>query len=344
MRTSAPKRLRELFDHFRNYDRGQGLAGLVGQWDLDGVTPRQIYYSALGRLPEGDRARMGEGFDPARHYMGAIASEEFQSGVVGAFLRAYPEKQRKIFIHIPKCAGSHLSEKLSAVWPALNFRLMDKNWIGKEALFDALRATALRVERADAIFAFGHLRLKWYADRRLVRFGDFPFSVVREPAETVLSQVNHILTRFTNDPEFKAVDTQAWLRFLDGAKVAAGVASGEMRDLAHEILFSDALMPRNLICDFLGTGTARSAVEMCASAGVELTDMKRYPEWLRSRMGIEVGRPVNVSKRFIGLDDLGTDGRERVRKLTEEDDVLVGKLRARMDESKSCWVAATDLL
>jgi hypothetical protein len=344
MSTSAPRRPRELFDHFRRYDAAQGLAGLIGQWDLAGVTPRQIYYSVLGRLPEDDRARQGEAFDPAGHYRNAIAGDEFQSGVVRSILRAYPEKPRKIFIHIPKGAGTHLSEKLIAAWPAVNFRLMDKNWIGKEALFAALRKLALRLESAESLVSYGHLRLKWYTTQRLVRFGDLPFSVVREPAETVLSQVNYMLTRFRDDPEFKALDTQGWLRVLDRGKVSARLAAGDVRDLAHEILFSDALLPRNLICDFLGDGTAISALELCASAGVELTDMQRYPEWLSSRLGLEAGRPINVSNRFIGFDDLGAEGRERIRTLTEQDNILVETVRRRMADTGRCWASAVDLL
>ena len=343
MSTSAPRWPRELFERFRRYDAGAGLAGLIGQWDLAEVTPRQIYYSVLGRLPEGDRALKGEAFDPAQHYRNALSSDEFQSGILRAILRAYPEKPRKIFIHIPKCAGTHLSQKLDAAWPAVNFRLMDKAWTGKEALFEALRKLALRLDGADSIVAYGHLRLKWYMTQRLVRFGDQPFTVVREPAETVLSQVNYMLTRFRDDPEFKAVDTQGWLRVLDREKVSASLAAGDVRDLAHEILFKDALLPRNLICDFLGAGTAQSALELGASAGLELTDLPRYPQWLSERLGLEAGRPANVSHRYIGFDDLGADERERIRALTEEDDILVEAVRRRLAETGRCWTPAADL-
>jgi hypothetical protein len=344
MSTSAPRRPRELFEHFRRYDPGAGLAGLIGQWDLAEVTPRQIYYAVLGRLPEGERARMGEAFDPAQLYRSALASDEFQSGILRAILRAYPEKPRKIFIHVPKCAGTHLTQKLSAGWPAVSFRLMDKAWTGKDALFEALRKLALRLDGADCIVAYGHLRLKWYMGQRLIRFGDQPFTVVREPAETVLSQVNYMLTRFRDDPEFKAIDTQGWLRLLDREKVSASLAAGDVRDLAHEILFKDGLLPRNLICDFLGAGTASSALELGASAGLELTDMPRYPQWLAERLGLEAGRPVNVSNRFIGFEDLGADGRERVRLLTGEDDILVEAVRRRLEATGRCGTSAAELL
>ena len=340
----APRRSRELFEQFRRYDPALGLAGLVGQWDLAEVTPQQIQACVFARPPESDPADSGGAFDAAGQFVDALASDEFQRGIVGAVLEAYPEKQRKIFIHIPKCAGTHLSEKLSADGPALNFRWMENNWIDKNALFEALRKLTLRLEGADAIFSYGHLRLEWYTSRRLIRGGDWPFAVVRDPAETVLSQVNYMLTRYKNDPELKAVDTRGWLDFLDREKVAAAVAKGEMGELAAEILFSDKLLPRNLICGFLGRGTAATALELCASAGVELTDMRRYPQWLGARLGVEPGAPVNVSHRYISLDTLGQNQLERIRALTEQDNIFVDKVRGHMDQTGRCWTSGAQLL
>ena len=137
----APRRPRELFDYFRLHRREAGIGGLVQQWELSEVGPHQVDYSVLGRLPEPGPAKKAAAYDPGAQYANALKSPEFQAGVVPALLNAYPEKTRMIFIHIPKCAGSHLASKLIENFPAVNFRLMDKNSINSENLFEALRVS-----------------------------------------------------------------------------------------------------------------------------------------------------------------------------------------------------------
>ncbi len=340
----APRRPRELFDYFRLHRREAGIGGLVQQWELSEVGPHQVYYSVLGRLPEPGRAKKAAAYDPGAQYANALKSPEFQAGVVPALLNAYPEKTRMIFIHIPKCAGSHLASKLIENFPAVNFRLMDKNWINSENLFEALRVLASKLTKSDQIFPYGHLTLKWYLARGLIRYGDFPFSVVRDPTQVVLSQVNYILTRFVRDPELKSLDTKDWARFVDQAKLSSRIANKDFRDLALEMLFRDELVQKNIICHYLGAGTAQSAFELCASASVELTDLEHYGDWLRSRLGVEAGPPTNVSQRYVGLDDLGEDGLKRIAELTEQDSLLMEKVRTLMSEPNRHSISGVELL
>jgi len=343
MLMQAPRRPRELFDYFRLFERESGLAGLIGKWDLTEVTPHQIYYSALGRLPEPAQTKTEDGYGAAEQYLRALNSAEFQNGIVTALLQAYPEKARMVFIHIPKCAGSHMSSKLSEKFPAVNFRLMDKNWINSEELFDNLRLLASRLENADQICSYGHLPLNWYLAQGLIRFGDLPFAIVRDPAQVVLSQVNYILTRFVEDRELKSVDTRDWLRFIDRSKLSSSIASNDFRDLAIEILFEKELVPQDLICNFLGAGTAQSAFEMCASASVELTDIAHYGAWLKTRLGIEEGRPSNVSNRYVSLEDLGDDGSKRIAELTEQDNILTETVARLIGQSNRCSISGVEL-
>jgi hypothetical protein len=344
MLTHAPRRQREVFDCFRLYRREEGAGGLVRKWELSEVGPHQVYYSVLGRLPEPARAKRSESYDPGAQYANALKSPEFQAGILPALLHAYPEKTRMIFIHIPKCAGSHLSTKLIENFPVVNFRLMDRNWTNSESLFEALQVLTSRLTKSDQIFPYGHLTLRWYLNRGLIRYGDFPFAVVRDPTEVVLSQLNYILTRFVRDPELKAIDTKDWARFLDPAKISASIANKDFRDLALEILFKDELVPKNVMCHYLGAGTAQSAFESCASASVELTDLDHYEAWLRVRFGVEAGPPTNVSQRYVGLKDLGSDGVKRICELTEQDSVLMEKVRTLIGEPNRHSISGVELL
>jgi hypothetical protein len=340
----APRRQRELFDYFRQYRREAGVEGLIRNWDLSEAGPHQIYYSVLGRLPEPARAKRAEAFDAAAQYANALKSPEFQSGILPSLLQAYPEKTRMIFVHIPKCAGSHLASKLVENFPVVNFRLMDKNWINSENLFEALRLLASRLTKSDQIFPYGHLTLKWYLNRGLIRYGDFPFSVVRDPTQVVMSQVNYILTRFVRDPGLKSIDTKDWARFVDQAKLSSSIANKDFRDLALEILFRDELVQKNIMCHYLGTGTAQSAFETCASASVELTDLEHYDAWLSTRLGVEAGRPTNVSQRYVGVEDLGGDGLKRIAEVTEQDALLLEKVRTLMSEPNRRSISGVELL
>lgn len=340
----APKNPRELFDYFRLYEQPTGISGLIQKWDASDVTPQQVYYSVLGRLPEGDRAKRGEDYDACAQYLNALRSDEFQSGIVKAVLNAYPDKKRMIFIHIPKCAGSHLNEKLIATFAAVNFRLMDRKWIDTDNFFDMLRILTAKLENSDTIAPYGHLPLKWYVNNGLIRLGDTTVSIVREPAQVVLSQVNYILTRFVSDPQLKAIDTNGWLPFIDKSKLTSSIASNNFRDLAIEILYSDALVTRDVMCSFLGHGTAKSAFELCASASVELTDLEHYPEWLRLRLGVDAGQATNVSKRYVTMEDIGIDGLERIKNVTEQDCILMDRVRTIMGDPNRCSISGVELL
>jgi hypothetical protein len=57
-----------------------------------------------------------------------------QARVVEMILNAHPEKQRLIFVHIPKCAGTDLTANLGTRYPVVHQTLADSNWTPPERL------------------------------------------------------------------------------------------------------------------------------------------------------------------------------------------------------------------
>ena len=57
------------------------------------------------------------------------------------------------------------------------------------------------IQCSDALFVYGHIKLTWLISQDLVRPFDDCFTIVRDPEEMVLSQVNYVLTRFFARPQ-----------------------------------------------------------------------------------------------------------------------------------------------
>jgi len=124
MQLQAPRDPRSLFELFATYDPARGLDELLASLDVTGLEPRHIYHSILGRRPETLQAtKRPEHYNPRDHMRGALISPEFQRKIIPLILNAYPEKQRLLFIHVPKCAGTDLRIGLSTRYPALDIGL-----------------------------------------------------------------------------------------------------------------------------------------------------------------------------------------------------------------------------
>jgi hypothetical protein len=338
----APRSGRDLFEAMRVYDPDQGLGKFVERLDMAGVSPRQVFYSVFGRLPSAQASRPQPGYNPRGNLRYLLQGEEFQKRLMVRVLESYPEKQRLLFVHVPKCAGSDLTSILMKQTAALNFRLTERTWFSADKMLAAIRALVENLAYADNIFVHGHVTLKQYMTSGLVRIGDRTFSIVRNPLDMVVSKLNYMLTRFSKDPELKAPDTQGWLPFVSVDKVRLAITSGDYRDVALEMLFAPGLVEGNPVCTYLGEGNAESALELCARADVEISHVDRYDEWLALRWGFSTRRH-NASRQLVTLELLGADALRRAEALTEEDRVFVGNVERALQENKTCFVMGTQL-
>ena len=216
-----------------------------------------------------------------------------QSTIIETALQAYPEKRRLIFIHVPKCAGTDLSINLRAKFPAaLHQSLTSPDWFPPVALDKALAKFKIAVDRSNAILVDGHNTLRWAISANVVRPTDRLFTIVRDPAAALLSQINYVTSKMMADPLGKSPDVRQWLdrssmNNVEGcqAESVAAIASG----LAH----------RNPMCNWLGAGNASSALAMIRQSNIEITDTSRYKTWGETTWGIPFVTQHNASPRIV---------------------------------------------
>jgi len=154
----APVDSRSLFNIFSLYEAATGLYPLLCRLDLSRTRQNSIDFSVFGEIPEA--RQHGAAWNPqsARDYLNELLhSPRFQQNILAYVLRAFPEKRRLLFVHIPKCAGSDLSMHLSSRFPSLEQRLVEEGWTEKDQLFHALAEFVREVVFSDSIFLRGHI-------------------------------------------------------------------------------------------------------------------------------------------------------------------------------------------
>jgi hypothetical protein len=186
-RDSAPSTIRETFELFAFFRPELQIEGLIANLSLDDMTPRQVYYAAHGRPPDSiGTAVLKLGITAADVYAAALKSDEFRQNFVARFLDAFEEKKRLLFVHVPKCAGSDLSSHLICGFPSLNTQILDPSWATANQFFMAIRDIVLETKVSGSIYVHGHNSLAFYRSRKLIRFGDEVFTVIRDPISRVI--------------------------------------------------------------------------------------------------------------------------------------------------------------
>ena len=145
------------FQLFADYTPGKGLRSLLRDVDFAGVEPRQIYFTLHGRAPEKrEYAIPPPKFSPLKKYIGGFGSEEFRKNVIPRFLEAFPEKQRLLFLHIPKTAGSELSARLMERYPFLNGQIMQPGRGSEDKICQHIRDAVIGLAGSDHLLVGGH--------------------------------------------------------------------------------------------------------------------------------------------------------------------------------------------
>ncbi len=336
----APRNSRELFQMFLLYDGDLGIEALVDKLHFDSADRRQIYFSALGRAPENPALSLTPpGYNPAAHLRDTLLSREFQQSFHKLLCRAFPEYKRSIFLHIPKCAGTDLAAILRQNTPSIAYSLVDENWTPKPALFAAIRKIVLELNFSRALCLYGHLRLEWLIRQDLIRFEDDCFTIVRDPFDIVLSQVNYVLTRLMRaaaDP-IPPPDVTTWLRLLDIHSVEPNTSPSKLVKLAKLVLRHSNIVPRDTTCHYLGRSnpeghsSADAATDNLVVANVEITNTTRYNTWLKEKYGISSTTRHNQSNKILTRDNMSEQEREYVSEITAQDRQLYSKIGAALD-------------
>jgi hypothetical protein len=337
----APERPREMMELFGLYDGRTGLFNLLSQVDFTGRTPQQVHYSVFGALA-------GPVVDPvdwspalARDALNdLLLSPAFQRNILRLFLDAFPEKRRLLFVHIPKCAGSDLSSHLVTRYPSVPERLRAALWTSKRELFEELSDIVRRLPFSNAIFVRGHINLADYLEQGLARPCDRLFTILRDPVEVAISQVNYILTRLKGDTAAGTFqpDTREWLRLLQTEMAPGEVSDTFLRQLGERALREPQIVRPDSMCHWLGDGDAKEVLARLDVHGVEVTNTREYGRWLRERWGINSRTRQNESLKFLTRDTLRSEDLAYLRGISEQDEKLYSAVEHHLLQTGACSV------
>ncbi len=344
----APRDPRAMFDLLSWYDEIRELTPLLSRLDLDGRHPRQVHYGVFGMLPQSAVHLPPDGrYYPRDHLNELLLSDEFQTGLLPRLLRAYEDKRRLIFIHIPKCAGTDLSNKLKTRYPWVDYNIMDSDWTTKDAMFRHLSRLATQIRFADSIYLCGHAGLDYYARNQLIRPADQSFTIVRHPSDVILSQVNYVLTCFWLDAEQQEMrpDTAEWLGLIGIDALPPRMTEEFIHHAGMKILQNTDIVKPNSVCFWLGgdNATAHEALEGMISQDVEVTDTRRYGEWLGQRWQIKSRSRDNSSMKFLTADMLPRQYRDYVTEISREDLKLYRTVEKGITQTGALSVMGRDL-
>jgi len=312
------------------YESPGGLDAVIARFDFDHVAPWHLDRIVLGAASR--RPRPEASTDITEYCKELLSSRDFRRLAIRNFLDAFANKPRLLFVHIPKTAGTDLTNVLSARHFAIDSAIENPNWFTQDALFRHLRELTLACEFADTIFVRGHARLRYYVNQNLIRPGDQVFTIVRDPIDVVISGVNYRLTRLMADPTGRDTDTRLWLRDLGLQRVPQNPSQVELLGLAKRILREPRVIEDNVLCMALGNGDAASALANIVASDIEITDLSRYEAWLSQRWGA-ASQHANASTKVLTADTLDTEDRALIEAKTVEDRVLFARLMQVLDAS-----------
>jgi hypothetical protein len=328
----APWNPRQLLLAFALYEPAKGLDSVLEPMSFEGVSRRQVYNAVLARGPENVKSAIaGPNYNPRAHMAKSLTSEEFQARVRELVLNAFPEKRRLIFIHIAKCAGTDLLNTLQRQYPYLHHHLALPNITSGPALFEALRDFARLVHLSDSIAISGHVPLRWYLERKLVRYEDDLFATVREPRELMYSFISFILTRLVVHQGTKRGDTTNWLAQIGMTDIEPNPSPGYLVELGGRLLRAKSVTNPNMLCRNLGRGDLDSAIETIVTTDIELTDTSRYSAWRKQKFGFEPAKRVNPSQALFTPEKASKADRDVIEEMVAEDLPLYEKIRAVLD-------------
>jgi hypothetical protein len=317
----SPRLPRDWFRLLGLLDEAQGLYNLVAQCDWTDRRPDQVVYGVMGRQAD---AVAGHDWDAGRARDLAhetLIAPAFQRAVRDLLLAAFPEKSRRFFIHVPKCAGTDLSAHLAARFPAIHQSLGDPAYTPRAALFRSLAALVRLLPWFDFILVHGHINLGDVLESGLLRPTDTMFTTLRPPIDIALSQTNYILTRILRDAERGAFgpDSRDWLAAL-GLEVGPGDVSRTMlMDLRLPLLRDTAINQPDTICTWLGGGAADAVTDRLVRLGAEVTTTRHYSAWLVRRWGITARTRRNESDPFLTREELAPADLDHLHDITVED-------------------------
>ena len=320
---SGPADLRATFELFRFYRPEVGIEGLLRDAGVGSMSARQIYHAVHDRPPDSLEAAMSSNeYSSLDIFISALSSVEFQEKLAAHFIRAFPEKRRLFFVHIPKTAGVDLASHLISRFPSIATTLLDRELTPAPAqVFLALKHIVLEIAHSDTIFITGHTPLGVYQGwaGNGIRYRDAVFTVVREPLEQVISQINYTLSRIFSDESPVPPDTAGWRREFAVDAAAGRPSSDEIPRLSRRILHHQGVVIPNAICGFLGGGSFGESLAQTVAHDVEVVSLNQLDAWAEQKWAVSNRSRRNSSEKFLAMADLSPDDRDYAASIVLDD-------------------------
>lgn len=320
---SGPVDLRSTFEMFKFYRPEIGIHQLLVNAGVSRMSPRQIYQAVHNRSPDSlVSGSTSANFVASDTFLAAISSTEFQEHLAAHLLSAFPEKRRLFFVHIPKTAGVDLATHIASRCPSLSTNLLDRNITrSPEQIFLAIKHLVLEMQLSDTIFISGHTHLNTY--QKLtgngIRFHDRVFTVVRNPMQQLLSQLNYTLTRIFADEDPVQPDTQGWRAEFGAEDVSKHGSHEAIVKLARAVLRHKGVVVPNIICSFLGGGNYEASIVGTLANDLEVIELASLDDWTAEHWQVTERTRLNSSKKFLSLEDLSADDMNYARSIVDHD-------------------------
>jgi hypothetical protein len=174
---------------------------------------------------------------------------------------------------------------------------------------------------SDTVFVSGHTHLGIYQSwaSNGIRSEDTVFTVVREPLDRIISQINYVLTRIFSTQKPAQPDTVGWRKLFGVEDLAIKDSPEALLKLARRILRDKGVVVPNIACAYIGDGGYEAALTKTVAHDLEVIELKRLDAWTEARLGVTRSTRLNTSDKFISLKEFSPDDLEYAKSIVKED-------------------------
>ena len=348
-----PTNPRQLMEVFGAMGVAATFQGLVRSLELKGADPHQIAFIVLGRWPTtAEIAAFDDPYLPKPHLFGLLRSDEFRAHFVRRICEAFPERQRLLFVQIPRSAGQNVLNAIDARHPLLLNDFTAGRYREAATLATTLGHIFSRLAASNALAiaqpnlsafidlpetrTIGPDPLAWRVFTPVCRFNDLLFAIMRDPTARALGQINALLTGYHSG---ERTAPAALTARLDLAGRPPRLA--DWRQLGRAILAETLL--KNPICHALGDGTAEGALQACARSPIRLVAIEHYKAWGRAALDSMPTDPQPAAEIVLRAEDLSPADRLVIDAATSQDRIFYDRFSERLKAAQLPAIAGRQL-
>lgn len=188
-------------------------------------------------------------------------------------------------------------------------------------MFLAIKHVVLEMGCSDTIFISGHTHLGTYQSwtGNGIRAEDQVFTVIREPLDCILSQVNYVLTRIFSVQSPAQPDTVGWRKLFAIEDLDQRESRDWVVQLARRILRNKGVVVPNVTCAYLGGAGYDESLAKTVAHDLEVIELKHLDSWSEERLGVTRATRLNTSEKFVSINDFSPDDLDYARSIVTED-------------------------